>query len=332
MSRRRAALLSLCLLLLCSCGGGGEGERLPLLVLRYADNQPEDYPTTAAAEYFAQLVEQRTRGKIRVRLYCDGELGSENQVLEQVQFGGIDLARVSVGTFADPYPKIGVLLLPFLYDDAAHMWRVLDGPIGEEFLISTRQAGVIGLSWFDAGARSFYTRQPIGGLEDLKGLTIRVQESAFMSRLMELLGAEPVKIPYSDVYSALQTGKIDGAENNWPSYAFTGHYQAARYFLLDEHSRLPEIQIMSTVAMDKIAAIDEDYVAIVRQCARECALYERELWKAQEAESERLVRAYGCAVTQLTAAQLEQFRQAVLPMYLEYPREEQALIRRIRES
>ena len=330
--RRRAALLALCLLLLCSCGGAGEGEQLPLLVLRYADNQPEDYPTTAAAEYFAQLVEQRTQGKVRVRLYCNGELGNENQVLEQVQFGGIDLARVSVGTFADPYPKIGVLLLPFLYDDAAHMWRVLDGPIGEEFLISTRQAGVIGLSWFDAGARSFYTRQPIGGLEDLQGLTIRVQESAFMSRLMELLGAEPVKIPYSDVYSALQTGKIDGAENNWPSYAFTGHYQAARYFLLDEHSRLPEIQIMSTVAMDKIAAIDEDYVAIVRQCARECALYERELWKAQEAESEQLVRAYGCVVTQLTAAQLEQFRQAVLPMYLEYPREEQALIRRIRES
>ena len=332
MRRRRAALLALCLLLLCSCGGGGEGERLPLLVLRYADNQPEDYPTTAAAEYFAQLVEQRTQGKIRVRLYCNGELGNENQVLEQVQFGGIDLARVSVGTFADPYPKIGVLLLPFLYDDAAHMWRVLDGPIGEEFLISTRQAGVVGLSWFDAGARSFYTRQPIGGLEDLQGLTIRVQESAFMSRLMELLGAEPVKIPYSDVYSALQTGKIDGAENNWPSYAFTGHYQAARYFLLDEHSRLPEMQIMSTVAMDKIAAIDEDYVAIVQQCARECALYERELWKAQEAESERMVREYGCSVTQLTPAQLEQFRQAVLPMYLEYPQEEQALIRRIRES
>lgn len=330
--RRRAALLALCLLLLCSCGGAGEGEQLPLLVLRYADNQPEDYPTTAAAEYFAQLVEQRTQGKIRIRLYCNGELGSENQVLEQVQFGGIDLARVSAITFAEPYPRIGVLLFPFLYDDAAHMWRVLDGPIGEEFLIGARQAGVIGLSWFDAGARSFYTRQPIGGLEDLKGLTIRVQESAFMSRLVELLGAEPVQIPYNDVYSALQTGKIDGAENNWPSYAFTGHYQAARYFLLDEHSRLPEIQIMSTVAMDKIAAIDEDYVAIVQQCARECALYERELWKAQEAESEQLVRAYGCVVTQLTAAQLEQFRQAVLPMYLEYPQEEQALIRRIRES
>lgn len=331
--RRRLALLPLCLLLLlCGCGGAQEGRDLPQLILRYADNQPEDYPTTAAAEYFAQLVEERTRGRIRIRLYCNGELGNENQVLEQVRFGGIDMARVSVGTFAEPYPKMEVLLLPFLYDDAAHMWRVLDGPIGDEFLISARQTGVVGLSWFDAGARSFYTREPIGSLEDLRGLTIRVQESAFMSRMVELLGAKPVQIPYNDVYSALRTGKIDGAENNWPSYAFTGHYQAARYCLQDEHSRLPEMQIMSTVALDKIAAIDPDYVAIIRQCAQECALYERELWQAQEAESERLVREHGCLVTQLTGGQREAFRRAVEPMYQEYPPEEQALIRRIRES
>lgn len=332
--RRRLALFPLCLLLLL-CGGCGDPQKegdLPLLILRYADNQPEDYPTTAAAAYFAQLVEERTQGKIRVRLYCNGELGNENQVLEQVQFGGIDMARVSVSTFAEPYPKIELLLLPFLYDDAGHMWRVLDGPIGEEFLISARQAGVVGLSWFDAGARSFYTREPICGLDDLRGLTIRVQESAFMSRMVELLGATPVQIPYNDVYSALRTGKIDGAENNWPSYAFTGHYQAARYCLQDEHSRLPEMQIMSTVALDKIAGIDEDYVTIIRQCARECALYERELWRAQDADSERLVREHGCVVTQLTSAQREAFRRAVEPMYQEYPPEEQALIRRIRES
>ena len=332
--RRRLALFPLCLLLLL-CGGCGDPQEegdLPLLILRYADNQPEDYPTTAAAAYFAQLVEERTQGKIRVRLYCNGELGNENQVLEQVQFGGIDMARVSVGTFAESYSEIEVLLLPFLYDDAEHMWRVLDGPVGDEFLIGARRADVVGLSWFDAGARSFYTREPICGLDDLRGLTIRVQESAFMSRMVELLGARPVQLPYNDVYSALQTAKIDGAENNWPSYAATGHFQAAPYYLQDGHSRLPEMQIMSTVALDKIAEIDEDYVAIVRECARECALYERELWREQEAAAEKLVRDYGCAVTTVSGGQLEEFRQAVQPMYDEYPQEMQELIRQIQDS
>lgn len=331
MRRRLWPLLCL-LLLLCGCGWAEEEQNVPLLILRYADNQPVDYPTTKAAEYFAQLVEQRTQGKICVRLYCNGELGDEVQVFKQIQFGGIDLARFSLGTMSDTCPQFEVLALPFLYDDAEHMWRVLDGPIGEKFLTGARQAGVIGLSWFDAGARSFYTREPIHSLKDLKGLTIRVQESALMTRMVELLGAQYVQIPYNDVYSALQTAKIDGAENNLPSYAATGHYQAARYYLLDEHSRLPEMQVMSTVALDKIAAIDEDYVTIVRQCAKECALYERELWLQEEKAAEELVRDYGCVVTTLTDTQLAEFRQAVQPMYEEYSDEQRVLIQEIRDS
>lgn len=330
--RRRVGLILLLCLLLCGCGARAGDKDVPLLILRYAENQPANYPTTAAAEYFARLVEERTKGKIRVRLYCNGELGDELQVFEQVQFGGIDMARVSLGTLAEPYPIFEVLELPFLYDDAEHMWRVLDGPIGAKFLTNSRQAGVIGLSWFDAGARSFYTRQPVNGLEDLRGLTIRVQESAFMSRMVELLGAVPVQIPYNDVYSAMQTAKIDGAENNWSSYAYTGHFEAAPYYLLDEHSRLPEMQIMSTVALDKIAEIDQDYVTIVQACAKECAVYERELWQRKQAESEKKVRDYGCVVTSLTDGQIEEFRQAVQPMYEECTEEEQALIRQIRES
>jgi len=317
---------------MCGCAGPEQNPDVPLLILRYADNQPKNYPTTAAAEYFAQLVEQYTHGKICVRLYCNGELGDELQVFEQVQFGGIDMARVSLGTLAEYRPELEVLQLPFLYDDAAHMWRVLDGPIGEKFLTGSRQMGIIGLSWFDAGARSFYTRHPVHTLDDLQGLAIRVQESSFMSRMVELLGAKPIQIPYNDVYSAVQTAKIDGAENNWSSYAFTGHYQAAPYYLLDEHSRLPEMQIMSTVALDRIAEIDEDYVTIVRQCAKECAIYERELWSQQEAESEQLVRDYGCVITTLSSEESEAFRQAVQPMYEEYFEEGKALIRQIQNS
>ena len=140
MKRNRLLILVLCLLL-AGCGQSKEAKNVPQLILRYADNQPEDYPTTKAAEYFAQLVEERTHGKIVIRVYANGELGDENSVLEQVQFGGIDLTRVSMGTLAEFFPDVEVLQLPYLYDDADHMWRVLDGNIGDAFLASTRQAG-----------------------------------------------------------------------------------------------------------------------------------------------------------------------------------------------
>lgn len=326
-------LFLLCAVLLFAGGcKASEEEVLPELILRYADNQPEDYPTTKAAEYFAKLVEERTHGKICIRVYCNGELGDELGVLEQIQFGGVDMARVSMGTLSEYNSDIEVLMLPYLYDDAEHMWRVLDGEIGEMFLTSARKSGVIGMSWYDAGARSFYTREKVAGLEDLRGLKIRVQESELMSRMMDYFGVESVQLQYGDVYSALQTKKIDGAENNWPSYESTGHFEAAPYYLLDEHSRLPEMQIISTVAWDKIAEVDEGYVTIVMECAKESALYERKLWKEREEESEARVRKLGAIVTELAPGELEKFREAVQPLYDSYPEDMQKLIQRIRQS
>lgn len=332
MRWRKVLYVIIFALIFCGCGNLQEDPEIPELVLRYADNQTKSYPTTMAAEYFAQLVEERTNGEICIRVYANGELGDEFSVFEQVQFGGVDMTRVSMSILAEYYPEIEVLQLPYLYDDADHMWRVLDGQIGEEFLNSAQQIGVIGLSWFDAGARSFYTSQEISTLEDLKGLQIRVQESEFMSRMVRLLGAVPVQLPYGDTYAALQTAQIDGAENNLPSYESTGHFEAAPYFLRDEHSRLPEMQIISTVAMEKIAQVDESYVAVIEQCAKESALYERELWKEREESSEQLVKDLGCTVTELEEAELEKFRQAVQPMYDDYPEKTQALIQRIQES
>ncbi len=331
MKRGIAALLCLCLLL-AGCGAKEEPPQ-PKLILRYADNQPENYPTTLAAKYFAQLVEERTHGDIRIRVYSNAVLGSENSVFEQVQFGGIDFTRVSMGTLSEYDPEVEVLQLPYLYDDADHMWRVLDGDIGQSFLSSVQSSvGVIGLSWFDAGARSFYTRERVTCLEDLAGLTIRVQESGFMSRVVEQLGANAVKIPYEDVYSALQTAQIDGAENNWPSYESTGHFETAPYFLRDEHCRLPEMQIMSPLALDKVAAVEEGYAALLMEAARESALYERELWKKQERESEEGAEKLGCVVTELSDGERSRFRQAVQPIYDGYPEELQALIRKIKNA
>lgn len=328
---RRLPLIPLAVLWALALSGCGPAEEAaaPELILRYADNQTEDYPTSMAAKYFAELVEERTGGRIRIRIYAGGELGDEISVFEQTQFGGVDFTRISAGTLAEFVPEAEVLQLPYLFTDADHMWRVLEGEIGDELLEAIRASGVVGLSWFDAGARNIYTRTPVHTLEELAGMNIRVQESDFMSRALRLWGAVPVQLTYSDVYSALQMGKIDGAENNWPSYESTGHFEAAPYYLLSGHFRLPETQIVSTVALDKIRAIDASYEEIVFQCARETALYERELWREREAESEELVKSYGCVVTELSAGEQEAFRLAVQPMYDGFSGETRELIDRI---
>ena len=330
--RRLFAVLLCAALLFTLCACGYESASTPTLLLRYADNQPKDYPTTKAAEYFAQLVEERTEGRIRIKVYSDAALGDEIGVFRQLQFGGVDFARASVGTLAGFVPDMAILQLPYLFENAEHMWRVLDGEIGEELLGTIAEADVIGLSWFDAGARNIYTRMPVQSLDDLEGLTIRVQESDFMSRMIRLWGASPVQMPYGEVYSALQTGRIDGAENNWPSYEATGHYEAAPYYLMDAHSRLPEAQLVSQVTLNKIRTLNPAYESVLFLCAREAAMYERELWQERERDSEALVRASGCIVTELSPTELDRFREAVQPLYGDFSEPVQQLIERIRQS
>lgn len=332
MKRAFAMAMSLLAALLLGCAPLTAQQDTPKLILRYADNQPEDYPTTRAANYFAQLVEQRTQGSIRVRVYANSELGDEISAMEQLQFGGIDFARASLSTLMTSCPSLAVLQLPYLYEDSEQMWRVLDGEIGEQFLSSIRQSGMIGLSWFDAGARSFYTCAPVETLEGLQGLRIRVQENELMSDMVNELGAIPVQIAYDDVYSAIMSGKVDGAENNWPSYAATGHYEGAPYVYLDEHARVPEMQIMSTVAMDKIMEIDPDYYTILCQCAKEAAQYERQLWAETERQAEEEMQQKGCVVTIPTEEEQAELRARMQPFYDALSESDQALVARIRAS
>ena len=256
---------------LCGCAAARQEEAAsgPELILRYAENQPEDYPTTQAALAFADLVNERTGGRVKVAVYSGGELGAEQSVIQQMQFGGIDFARISLSQLAEYVPALSVLQLPYLYEDAAQMWRVLIGTIGDEFLAMLDAVDLVGLSWFDAGVRSFYTREKVTRLADLQGLTLRVQESDMMSDMVEAMGAVSVQVVYSDVYAALHNRKIDGAENNWPSYEAMSHYEVAPYFLQDEHTRVPEIQISSRAAQEKLAALDASFPAIVQECARE---------------------------------------------------------------
>lgn len=286
------------------------------MVLRYAENQAQDYPTTKAAYKFAELVEQKTNGRIHIDVYHGGQLGDEKAVIEQLQFGAIDFTRVSISPLSEFEKSLNVLQLPYLYKDAAQMWRVLDGSIGEKFLNSMDKNNLIGLSWFDAGARNFYdSKRPITKLSDMKGLKIRVQESQLMMGMVAALGASATPMAYGEVYSGLQTGVIDGAENNWPSYDSVSHYEVAKYYVLDEHTRVPEMQLVSKLTWDKFSDADK---AIIKECAKESAKLERELWAAKEKVSEEKVRAAGCTITELEPGEKEKFQAAMAPLYAQF--------------
>ena len=243
-------------------------------------------------------------------------MGDEKALIEQLQFGGVDFTRASISPLAEFEKSLNVLSLPYLYKDADQMWRVLEGDIGESFLKSVEKSGLIGLSWYDAGARNFYnSKKPITKLDDLKGLKIRVQESQLMMGMVSALGASATPMAYGEVYSGLQTGVIDGAENNWPSYESTSHYEVAKYYVLDEHSRIPEMQMISKITWDKLSPEDQ---AIIKECALESAKIERELWAAKENAAEAKVKEGGSEITTLEPGEKEKFQAAMASLYTQF--------------
>ena len=327
--RRRTFLAGLGFAALQLAGCAAKPQTTPDYVLTYADNQPAGYPTTQGAQYFADLVQQQTGGKVVIQVKANGEYGSEQQVWEQLAIGGVDFARVSLSVATDDLPRLNVLLLPYLYRDADHMWRVLDGSIGAEFLQDFTAQGRVGLSWYDAGARSFYSDKSLRSLEDLQGMTIRVQDANVVIDMVKLLGGDPVTLAYSDVYAAFETDKIDAAENNWPAYLAMEHYKVARYYLVDEHSRVPEIQLASGKTWAKLP---DEYRSVLRECARESARYERELWTQQEAAARKTVLAAGCREIQLSDEEKERFRELVQPLYEKYAGPYLELVKKIQQG
>ncbi len=335
MIRKNILVFGLCIIsaslfLICGCGKDSTKEEVvPEYVFTYAENQPEGYPSTLGAYRFADLVYEHTQGRIKIIVQAGGELGDEVSVIEQIQYGGIDFARASIMTMGQFDNKMNILQLPYLYRDSEHMWKILDGEIGQEFLTSLDNDGIVALSWYDAGARHFYSTEPISCLEDIKGKRIRVAESDLMEALIKALGAVPVTMAYADVFSALETGEIDGAENNWPSYTFTEHYKIAQYMTLDGHNRIPELQMVSQATWQKLSEEDQK---VIKECAMESALYERELWTEQEKESRKIAEKSGVMVIELSEAEIQKFCDAVIPLYKEYGGENQELIEKILEE
>lgn len=294
-----------------AAGTAEEKESSKPIVLRLAETHGADYPTTKGDYEFARLVEERTDGRIKIEVYPGSQLGEERAVIEQVQFGAIDFTRVSISPLAAFAPDFNALQMPYLYRSADHMWQVLNSPIGDEFLESLEPSGFVGLCWYDSGARSFYNSvRPIKTIKDLAGLKIRVQESALMVGLVEALGAVATPMPFGEVYSAIQTGVIDGAENNWPSYYSTSHYEVAQYYTLDEHTRVPEITIASKITMDKLSKEDQE---IIKKAAKDSMDFQIKAWAAYEKVAEDAVKANGNEIYRLPDN--SEFQAAMQPLY-----------------
>ena len=208
------------------------------IVLRLAETQTETYPATMGAIEFARLVEERTEGRIKIEVFTGGQLGGDEQaILEQVQFGAIDFTRVNFAPMTEFAPILNLLQMPYLFTDADHMHKVIDSEIGKELLDSVEAGNFIGLALYDAGTRNFYNSvRPIKTVEDMKGLKIRTTQSQLIVDMVEALGASATPMAFGEVYSSLQTGVIDGAENNWVSYDQNSHYEVAKYISLDGHT------------------------------------------------------------------------------------------------
>ena len=297
------------------------------ITVRLAETHPHGYPTEVADQYFADLVETRSEGRIKIEVFSNSILGQEKETIEQVQFGGIDFARVSIGTLADFAPQFNALQMPYIFRNDLHSFKVLDGEIGEMLLKSLDKNDLIGLCYYDGGARSFYNSvRPIYTPQDLKGLRIRVQQNTTLITMIDLLGARAIPLAYGDVYSCLQTDYIQGAENNWSSYESTRHYEIAKYIVIDEHTRLPEIIIGSKSLANSLS--DED-LKLVMQAAKDSTAFQRNLWHKEELLAKQKVMKANCIVTE--PRNIEDFQKAMQPIYDKQTEETKALIKRIKE-
>src|SRR5580700_1468666 len=293
-----------------------------------SDVHPPGYPTVVAVENLGKKLEQATDGRLGVQMFASMQLGGEKEAIEQAQVGAIQMARVSVGAIGPVIDDLNVVNLPFLFRNTAHMQKVIDGAIGTELLdkvTANDKAGLVGLCWMDAGARSFYnTKHPIKSIADLKGLKIRVIGNPMFVDMANALGGNGAAMGYDQVFSALQTGVIDGAENNPPSFVFDNHYQVAKYYTLTEHLIVPEILVFSRATWDNVSKDDQ---ALIKKLAREAQLDERQLWKKVEDEAIAKMKASGIEIDAI--ADKTPFETAVKPVWDKYGAKYADLIKRI---
>lgn len=293
-------------------GGGPEGGA-PRTVLKFAHSLDQTHPVHAAIMHFAERVGALSGGAVQVQVFPNGQLGSEPECIEQLQRGALALVKTSSAAMEGFVPDMAAFSLPYLFRDEEHFWKVLNGPVGDELLQAGASVGVHGLCYYDAGARSFYTvSKPILTPADVKELKLRVQASKMARDLITTLGGGPTPIPWGELYTALQQSMVDGAENNPPSYLSSRHYEVARHFSLDEHTRVPDVVIFSQSIWE---GLNDQQRAWIDQAAEESVTFQRKLWKEKTEEALAAVEQAGVKIYRPDQAA---FAAATAPMFEEY--------------
>jgi tripartite ATP-independent transporter DctP family solute receptor len=293
-------------------GGAGEAKQ----VFTAADVHVSDYPTVEAVRWMGEVLQRETNGRLAIRVYHSGQLGRETDAINLARFGALDITRVNIASLNNAFPLTDILALPYVFDSTEHMRRALDGAPGRNILNAFEARGVVGLAFYDSGTRCFYNHlRPIVEPTDLKGLKIRVPPSDIFVGLIRALGANPTPLSYGEVFSALQTRLIDGAENNWTSFFTSRHFEVARFWAQSRHSYSPEVLLMSKRRLDSLSASDRQ---LVIETAARSVPFMRERWDKSEAESQAAIEKAGVKVAEVDR---EAFQKAAGPMLESYLKE-----------
>jgi tripartite ATP-independent transporter DctP family solute receptor len=317
----KRTLLAAALPLMFTFAGAAQAE----MKLKFADIHPAGYPTVVAEENMGKALTKETNGELTFQYFPGGVLGSEKEVIEQMQVGAVQLSRVSLGIVGPVVPDVNVFNMPFIFRDQQHMRNVIDGPVGDEILdkITNSEFGLVALAWMDGGTRNIYTKKPVRKLEDLKGMKIRVQGNPMFIDMMNAMGGNGIAMDTGEIFSALQTGVIDGAENNPPTLLEHNHFQNAKFYSLTGHLILPEPIVMSKITWEKLTP---DQQKMVKTAAKAAQAEERVLWDKKSAASEEKLKAAG---VEFITVDKKPFYDATAPVREKYGAKYADLIKKI---
>ncbi len=305
----RAWMSVLLALVLAGCASQSQD----VLVLRLAHGLGPTHSVHKAMVYLGERLEEKSGGTIRVVVYPSQQLGSERELLELLQIGSLAMAKVSAAVLEGFVPEYQVFSLPYLFRDDTHRFKVLEGPVGQELLLAGERVLLRGLCYYDAGSRSFYTvTRPIYTPDDLRGLKIRTLESPTQIQMVNLMGGSATPIPWGEVFTALQQGIVDGAENNPPSFYLSHHYEVARFYTLDEHTSIPDVLLISLHVWNRLTPQQRQWV---QEAAMESAQYQKQLWKESTEEALRAVQEAG---VEIIYPDKQPFVEKVQPIYEQY--------------